>query len=343
MDMTGNIRDPRLSKLELPMRHLGEVSTMRPGQALETEVFGKGNHHSQSSVVRPCADLATLQIGQVKAIAIRTTPVITREEGEDYSTLAMLFSGDKCVYRDGTHSEEMEPGNIHLNPRTGGSVDVGFFSGIICEIEHKTLRRTIHAMHGDEFKWNPEKSYVLKNAGQRNTLAVTAQFWSLMALTDQFLSEYPYLASGLGLDDQLYRRLALSIFWAEGVLEKVEQRWKASTQKWSTSLDELIDYIRANTHRQLSITDLEEQSCYSARHLQNLFRMQFGCTPMQFVRRQRLNNAMAQLQSASWGTRVIQVARDCGYANPSTFSCDFKREFGITPSTVLRSALREQA
>lgn len=50
------------------------------------------------------------------------------------------------------------------------------------------------------------------------------------------------------------------------------------------------------SHRCCSITlsNLEEDSHYSARHLQSLFRKKFGCTPMQFVCRRRLVEAIEQ-------------------------------------------------
>lgn len=343
MEMISSHRDARLSRLPFPLRCRTTVRSLAPAQALQSDVFGKGGHHSQSSILQPCADLASFRIGRVRAIALRSTPVVTMEQGEGYSTLAMQFAGEPCLYRDGQHAEAMEPGNIHLNPRTGGRVDVGFFSGIICEIEHQTLQRTIRAMRADGLCWNPDQSYMLKDHGAEHAASETAPFWSLMALTDQLLGECPYLASGLGLDDQLYRCLALSILRAEGKLAKVEQRWKGSAKQWSSGLDELIDFIRANTHRHLTITDLEERSCYSARHLQNLFRERFNCTPMQFVRRQRLNDAMAQLQMASWQTTVFEIARDCGYAHLSTFSREFKQEFGVNPSTVLRAGRHPHA
>ena len=74
-----------------------------------------------------------------------------------------------------------------------------------------------------------------------------------------------------------------------------------------------MDYIRANAHRGITLTDLEERSHYSARRLQALFREKFDCTPMQFVRRERLTTAMQKLQTADWNETVTSIARDCGY------------------------------
>jgi len=106
----------------------------------------------------------------------------------------------------------------------------------------------------------------------------------------------------------------------------------------SKTLDNLVDYIGINSHQNLTLTDMEEQSHYSARQLQNLFREKFDCTPMQFVRRQRLSTAMEKLQTADWNDKVTSIGRDCGYRFTSNFSSDFHREFGVAPSVVLRAS-----
>jgi len=109
---------------------------------------------------------------------------------------------------------------------------------------------------------------------------------------------------------------------------------------WNWKLDELVDYIKANSHLPLSITDLEQISHYSARHLQYIFKEKMNCSPMQFVRNQRLSNAMARLQRGEPSDSVTGIARECGYTNSQQFSKAFQKRFGITPSAVLRHARR---
>jgi AraC-like DNA-binding protein len=130
----------------------------------------------------------------------------------------------------------------------------------------------------------------------------------------------------------------MSLFQEEGVLENAQEHWGASTKQWTDKLDDLVDYIHSNAHLNLTLTDLEERSHYSGRQLQNLFREKFDCTPLQFVRRQRLSTAMEKLQTAGPGDTVTTIARDMGYRYTSSFSCDFQREFGVSPSVVLRSS-----
>jgi AraC-like DNA-binding protein len=67
-----------------------------------------------------------------------------------------------------------------------------------------------------------------------------------------------------------------------------------------------------------------------------MFRKRFNCTPMQFVRRQRLELAMEQLSKPQSGDTVMRIARECGYRHASNFSVDFQKQFGSRPSDVLR-------
>lgn len=114
------------------------------------------------------------------------------------------------------------------------------------------------------------------------------------------------------------------------------------TARWSACLDTLVDYIHTNAHLNLTLTDLEEQSHYSGRRLQQLFRDRFDCTPMQYVRRQRLGNALQRLKNAQPGDTVTRIARDCGYRHMSNFTVDFRKQYGIHPSSLLRASRSQQ-
>jgi AraC-like DNA-binding protein len=196
-------------------------------------------------------------------------------------------------------------------------------------------------MKGEDTRVNLEEPYVFQKKEADQEGAATRHLWSYLSYVDQVLRESEYLAAGLALDEQIYRLLALSVLQAGGALERVKKHLKSPTNKWTNPLDDLVDYIRSNTHLNLTLTDLEEQSHYSARHLQNLFREKFNCTPMQFIRRQRLSAAMERLQTCDHDDTVTKIARECGYRFISNFTTDFQREFGIAPSVVLRASRGE--
>jgi AraC-like DNA-binding protein len=101
-------------------------------------------------------------------------------------------------------------------------------------------------------------------------------------------------------------------------------------------LDELIAHIEANLHRPLTLADLSARSGWSSRTLQYAFRERFGCGPMQWVRRQRLEAARTALEQADPGEEVVSIAWRCGYTNLSSFSRDILATFGCSPSMLRR-------
>lgn len=111
--------------------------------------------------------------------------------------------------------------------------------------------------------------------------------WSLIRFIDQLHGEHPIIPSCLGIDDQFYRMLFLSMLESDNRFEGVEKCFAAPARTWASPLDDPVDYVCSHTHLALSITDLEEISHHSTRHLFNLFREKFNCTSMQFVRAQR--------------------------------------------------------
>ena len=99
---------------------------------------------------------------------------------------------------------------------------------------------------------------------------------------------------------------------------------------------DLVDWVLAHLDQPISLTDLEQRSCYSRRSLQYTFKQQYGCGPMQWLRQQRLEKAMRLLQESGGQLSLIQVAQSCGYISQSSFSRDFLKRFGQRPSKVRR-------
>jgi AraC-like DNA-binding protein len=105
-------------------------------------------------------------------------------------------------------------------------------------------------------------------------------------------------------------------------------------------LDALIHWIRDNLDRPIQLAELARVSGYSERSLRNLFHDRFGCSPVQWMRRERLSIARDQLLDPEPSTCVSSVAEAVGYRHLSQFSRDFQQCHGLRPSDVLREGLR---
>lgn len=331
--------DPRYTSLASPLKNAGPITEAHQETLLreESEILG-GTIFKRIGHAPPRRGMQIIKAGDLTIIAGKTTPVLSSNRSADFSCfMAMPYSGGFTT-KDGSLCDEVSPGDIYFNQNYYGTSTIGYLSSLFFALDRKRLDRAMRTISGSESTTSLDTSLIIKSSGNKREATGSSKLWSLIKLIDQLYGESPYIPSCLGLDEQFYRLLALSLIETAGRIEKVQKRWEATRNIWQRPLDNLVDYIRANSHLNLTITDLEEQSHYSARHLQNLFRETFNCTPMQFIRRQRLQAAMEQLQIADWNESVTRVARNCGYRYSSNFTTDFQKEFGVSPSVVLRSA-----
>jgi|LauGreDrversion4_2_1035121.scaffolds.fasta_scaffold33334_7 AraC-like DNA-binding protein len=328
-----------LLSIPFPLKNLDiELSATSWETQRKCKTYSKGSFTAKQSTPSQGVDYSFLKLGEIGVLVARSTPYFSWEEDDaGTSSLTMCLHGSHC-HRDGTYSTQINSGNIFVNPRNGGKTSIGYIASINFPLEHKRLDRIIRSMNGEVAKDRLQSPWIFGQQEAAKGGDGASSLFAIFNFIDNLLLEGAYLATGLSLDDQIYRLLALSLFQAEGKLEEIESRWRFDTSNWTNRLDDLVDYIHQNAHLNLTLTDLEEQSHYSGRHLQNMFKEKFDCTPMQFVRRQRLSAAMEKLQTADLDDTVTTIARDMGYRYTSNFSCDFQREFGVSPSVVLRSS-----
>ena len=336
---SGGRRDPKLLSLPLPFKNAGNYISLNPEQILGTNesIFGRGRHENQPVALNPGADAIYLKAGDHLILGTRATPTISIEEDSDFSTLALCLGGSVHTYRSRHGVHCIRPGDAFLNPRDGGTMTCDYIAGIFMQINQHLLHQTIRAISGVDDRINLTQPWVLHQKNSQTRVADGHPLIHFFSFVDAMMAESTYLTEALGLGDQIYRLLAISLLQAAGLLEQA-RKGSAGQRGWNPRLDGLVDYIVANAHLNITLTDLEVQSHYSARHLHSLFNDKFDCTPMQFVRRQRLDTAMQKLQTANDGDTVASISRDCGYHFASNFSSDFQRHFGVKPSTVIRAS-----
>ncbi|MEO4041824.1 AraC family transcriptional regulator [Hoeflea sp. CAU 1731] len=95
------------------------------------------------------------------------------------------------------------------------------------------------------------------------------------------------------------------------------------------------DFMHSNLAEDISIGDVARAAGASVRCLQLAFRHHYGCSPLQYLRRQRLNMAHFELQQPESPGAVADVAYSLGFHHLGRFSAAYRQAFGITPSTTL--------
>lgn len=338
MTVSSSQHDEHLAALPLPLRSVGIESDLGIEHlpAAVDRVFG---HRHVESDGRPCSrtQFAVIDVGEIACAVGRTSPLISIQEQPQRASIFLCYAGQPR-YIESRRCSPLQPRTILVNPNHGGQYRSGYSANVCFQVQRPVLQRTILAMGGVPVERVLEDPCIWGC----DPLCTGSKLFDLFGFIDQLLAHDRSLPSALGLDDQIYRMLALSILMRDGHADRLERRFAPGGTPGSR-LDALVDYIRANAGKALTLTDLEVQSHYSARHLQSLFRDALDCTPMQFVRRQRLSLAMERLQTARPGDTVTRIARDCGYRHLSNFSADFQRQFGVNPSAVLRGSTEKGA
>jgi AraC family transcriptional regulator len=104
----------------------------------------------------------------------------------------------------------------------------------------------------------------------------------------------------------------------------------AARPRWLSKAEELL-------RRTVSVTDVSRETGIHPTHLIRTFRRFHRCTPAEFARAQRLEQA-AQLLART-RLPLAEVALESGFADQSHFTKHFHRAFGVAPGKY-RAALR---
>jgi AraC-like DNA-binding protein len=282
--------------------------------------------------------LQVLRAGDLTLIVGRTTSAESTNISEEFRCLVTMpaIGGFQKVIEG--QIREVIAGDLHLDLNNFTKKSRTCSCSLFIAIDEGRLASTMRTLGSGESLDALGKSVIVKEGGHGPRRSGTSKLWHLINFIDTIHGEDPYLPTALGLGEQFYRLLSVTLLEGADRIGVVRDRWSSKKLNWKSGLDDLVDYLRMNCHVNLTLTDLEEKSNYSARQLQKLFREKLDCTPMQFVRRQRLAFAMERLQTATWDDSVTSIARDCGYRHTSNFTADFQKEFGVAPSVVLRAS-----
>ena len=102
----------------------------------------------------------------------------------------------------------------------------------------------------------------------------------------------------------------------------------------------VTDHVYANLSRPILLDELAEESAYSSRHLQTVFKKQTGQRLGQYIIDQRLFKALRLLKSYPISKRtILDVAIEVGYDSHSAFSRAFRNRFMVSPSQISSDTL----
>lgn len=99
---------------------------------------------------------------------------------------------------------------------------------------------------------------------------------------------------------------------------------------WITGIQNAINYIEEHLTEEIDYEIVAKEASCSSFYLQRIFSILCGMTLGDYIRNRRLTLAGNELSAAD--DKVIDIALKYGYESPESFTRDFSRFHGVTPS-----------
>lgn len=282
---------------------------------------------------------STCQAGELLLSGGYSSPLLgTIGERQGIGAVNVILSGQICYGSDGQESVVNQQRPFFFSPGHEYTYKIDdCFNGVVFHVDLQRLRQTAAAIAGlgiseRRFASALDQVRTLSTSSARNAqlLKVLSHVFSML--------DYPELEmlghlQHLQLDDLIYRNLALLLC---PQLETLSHEDSLERGQRERIFEDLLEWARANLHKPINLTQLEQRSGYSRRSLQLAFQQRFGCGPIQWIRRQRLEQARQALLQPAPDDTVSGIASRFGFSSLSVFSRDFSVHFGMRPSDLLR-------
>ena len=287
------------------------------------------------------SDHALLSVGSLELLVGRAHALRLRVAERSRPLLCLGFAGEQR-FRQAGRRWPCGPDRCVLLSHAPFSCDTTAFCVVAFELDPIRLLRTAAAMGGltrlpPAWRQRLEEPHAWQLPADPLAPSLHRALRDTLLQGVQLAGHGTALLERLGFDDQIHRLLAAMVI-PELREEEPLHRVRRRDLEGRDAFDELLDWIRHNLDQPLTLTDLELRSHYSRRALQYAFRLRLGCTASQWIRQQRLDQALQRLQNPGPADSVGTIAQACGYRSMSLFSVEFQQRFHVKPSQLLREA-----
>jgi len=292
-----------------------------------------------------CHRSFTATVGELTVTCGYASPIFgVMGERSQVGSINLIRAGSVNYYCQKEKYQISEACPLFFSPSVEYSYVSNHYSGVVFDVSLTRLTETGAAMLGQpELDLDGLCAFascrMVAPDGNRNKILIRHLCAALSLMDGSDILPRTQLMY-LQIDDLVYRLIAFILLPAK-LFSKARSSIPQPLGR-DHALEDLIEWIRENLGSSITLTMLEQRSGYSRRSLQKAFQARFGCGPIQWVRRQRLEQARLALLSPSSMDNVSRIANRFGYNSLSVFSRDFSRTYGISASDLLHQGRRRQ-
>lgn len=276
---------------------------------------------------------SSIAVNGLRLSSLSHSPIRTRVESNELSFFMPFEGGAIRSTVNGRSVECHVRTNALLAPEGERIGEGGYRSILVAGLDKTRLLQTACAMLGrDEMKMDLSGPSIMP-------LVAAGVNFDLMLRSASALLEACNLsgeaAARLGVDEIFYRAICGMLLRDRFFGEADGRAPRAIPDR---RLERACDYVIANLSRRITLTDLEAISGLSARNLQYAFQKRFGCSPVTWIRNERLNAARELLLAGGDADNVTTVALAFCFSNLGSFSRLYRERFGEYPAATLAAA-----
>lgn len=105
---------------------------------------------------------------------------------------------------------------------------------------------------------------------------------------------------------------------------------------YTDRINRAINFVLHHLDQPLKLEAVARAACFSPFHFHRIFRSLMGESLNDFVKRVRLERALALMSQRNWKTKrqlsLTDIALGCGFGSSSDFARCFKQHYGVAPS-----------
>jgi len=118
--------------------------------------------------------------------------------------------------------------------------------------------------------------------------------------------------------------------WLTGIMHRfISYSFDFTQVKHSDVVYKVMEYVKANFHRNISLDDVARTVYLSRSYLSSIFKEETGQSLFSYINKVRVEKSKLYLRDS--GVALVDVAALCGFEDQSYFTKVFKKETGMSP------------